>query len=79
MQRIRFVCGARMSGRHIVSAYMTFVAMGDNGKPRPVPQLLPETELERHRYEEAQLRRASRLAHTDALRALRAKAGRIGG
>jgi len=65
--------------RHIVSAYMTFVAMADDGTPRPVPQLLPESDLERHRFEEAQLRRESRLTHADALKALRAKAGRLNG
>lgn len=65
--------------RHIVSAYLTFVAMGDDSKPRAVPTLLPETDLERHRFAEAQLRRESRLAHADALRALRAKAGRLQG
>jgi acyl-CoA hydrolase len=59
--------------RHILSAYLTFVAMSD-GKPRPVPQLLPETPVERQRFEEAGLRRQSRLDHADELKALRAKA-----
>ena len=58
--------------RHICSAYSTFVAMDEQGKPRPVPELLPETDIERLRFEEAGLRRSSRLSHADALRALRA-------
>jgi acyl-CoA hydrolase len=60
--------------RHILSAYLTFVAMQD-GKPRPVPALVPETAIERQRFEEAGLRRQSRLNHADELKALRAKAG----
>ncbi len=59
--------------RHICSAYSTFVAMDEAGKPRVVPELLPETDVERQRFEEAALRRRSRLAHADELRALRAK------
>jgi acyl-CoA hydrolase len=62
--------------RHIVSAYLTFVAMDELGKPKKVPELVPESDAERQRFEEAALRRSSRLAHADELRALRSKAGR---
>ena len=62
--------------RHILSAYMTFVAMDDAGKPLPVPALMPESELERQRFEEAALRRTSRLHHAQKLRALRETSGR---
>ncbi|SFF52974.1 Acyl-CoA hydrolase [Fontimonas thermophila] len=58
--------------RHILSAYLTFVAVDREGKPRPVPPVIPETVEERHRYEEAQLRRELRLRHAEALKALRA-------
>lgn len=61
--------------RHILSAYLTFVQIDENGKPKPVPPLLPETDLERARYDEAGLRRKSRLAHFEELRALRARTG----
>jgi acyl-CoA hydrolase len=61
--------------RHILSAYMTFVAVDPDGKPRPVPPLQPETEIDRFRYEEAQLRRELRLSHAEALKKLRG--GRI--
>jgi len=64
---------ARVGGgdrRHILSAYSTFVAMADD-KPCPVPQVLPETDLEQQRYQEAQLRRELRLQHAKDLQALR--------
>lgn len=57
--------------RHILSAYMTFVALDADGRPRAVPPLQPETELERYRHEEAQLRREMRLAHAEAMSKLR--------
>jgi acyl-CoA hydrolase len=60
--------------RHILSAYLTFVAMDEQGKPRPVPPLLPETPIERQRYDEAALRRQSRLDHAENLKLLRARA-----
>jgi len=47
--------------RHVVSAYLTFVALDENGAPKPVPAVLPETEVERRRYEEAGKRRKARL------------------
>lgn len=48
--------------RHIVSAYFTFVAIDDWGKPTPVPQVKPETRLEKKRFEEAELRRTRRIS-----------------
>ncbi len=47
--------------RHVVSAYLTFVALDDAGKPIAVPAVLPETDAERRRYEQADLRRKARL------------------
>jgi acyl-CoA hydrolase len=35
----------------------TFVALDDNGNPVPVPQLVPETDLEKERYDAALRRR----------------------
>ena len=43
------------------SAYLTFVALGEDGKPTEVPKVLPVTVAEKRRYEAAQLRRKSRL------------------
>lgn len=42
-------------------AYFTFVALDPNGKPRPVPQLIPETQEEKQLYEGALRRRQVRL------------------
>ena len=46
---------------HILSAYFTFVALDDRGKPTPVPKVLPETQDEKRRYEEADHRRSRRI------------------
>lgn len=50
---------------HTASAYMTFVALGSDGKPRVVPQLQLETDTEKRRHKAAQARRAHRLAMRD--------------
>jgi acyl-CoA hydrolase len=42
-------------------AYYTFVALDPNRKPRPVPQLIPETEEEQKLFEGALRRRQLRL------------------
>lgn len=48
--------------RHVVSAYLTFVALDDEGKPTEVPPVLPKTAIERRRFVAADERRAARLA-----------------
>jgi len=70
--RVEAECIGSTDRRHILSAYLTFVAVDAAGTPRKVPALLAETEVERRRYEEAQFRRASRLRHAEELKALRA-------
>lgn len=47
---------------HTNSSYVTFVALDDEGKPRPVPPVIPETDEEKRRWREADARRAQRLA-----------------
>jgi len=47
--------------RHTSSAYLTFVAIDAEGKPIPIRPVIPETEEEKRRYEEAGERRAHRL------------------
>lgn len=47
---------------HTATAYLTFVALGSNGKPAPVPPLILETEADRRRFEAAKTRREHRLA-----------------
>jgi hypothetical protein len=48
--------------RHTSSAYLTFVAIGENGKPVAVAPVIAESEEEKRRYHEAGRRRAQRLA-----------------
>ena len=59
------------SMRHANSAYLVFVALDHEGNPRPVPGLIVETETERRRQREAKLRRETRLAHKEAVKAAR--------
>jgi acyl-CoA hydrolase len=53
--------------RHTSTAYLTMVALDDEGKPVPVPALIAESEDERRRQREAELRRANRLAERDQI------------
>ena len=58
--------GVLLFARHRVSSTVRWlaavmVAVDDNGQPRPVPALLPETDDDRRRYQEAQIRREHRL------------------
>ena len=46
---------------HTASAYLTFVALDDKGRPKEVPGLIPETEAEKRRYQEAMMRKKTRL------------------
>jgi acyl-CoA hydrolase len=55
------------------SAYLVFAAVDADGKPRPVPPVVPETEQDKRRYQEAQIRRTHRLARRRAIKELRAK------
>jgi len=48
--------------RHVVSAYLTFVALDENGAPVAVPAIVPQSETEKRRYEKAGQRRDARLA-----------------
>ncbi|HWQ57206.1 MAG TPA: acyl-CoA thioesterase [Bryobacteraceae bacterium] len=47
---------------HTSSAYLTFVALDEEGNRVPVPPVIPETDEEKRRYEEAGNRRGYRLA-----------------
>ena len=69
--RVEAECIGTTERRHILSAYLTFVAVDAEGKPRAVLPLLPETEIEQQRFEEAQFRRNARLRHAEDIKALR--------
>lgn len=47
---------------HVASAYLVFVAIDDQGRPRRVPDLLCQTPEEERRRREAGIRRSHRLA-----------------
>jgi len=51
--------------RHTSSAYLTFVALDRAGNRVILPPIVPETEDEKRRYEQAAERRAYRLAFKD--------------
>lgn len=46
---------------HTGSAYVTMVALDSNGRPTKMPQIKPETEIEKTRYQDAIKRRQARL------------------
>lgn len=47
--------------KHIFSAYFTFVALDDASRPVKIPPVIPETEDQKRRYADAEIRRAKRL------------------
>lgn len=47
--------------RHTSSAYLTFVALDEQGRRLPIPQAVPESGLEKRRWREAEERRNYRL------------------
>ncbi|MCW2710318.1 MAG: thioesterase superfamily protein [Marmoricola sp.] len=47
---------------HVASAYLVFVAIDADGRPREIPGLLPQDAQEVRRMREAEIRRAHRLA-----------------
>ena len=53
--------------KRVASAYLVFVAVDEHGKPRPVAPVLPETEEDRRRFAEAEIRRSHRLARRQAI------------
>ena len=52
--------------RHTTSCYFAMVALDENGNAITVPQFEPVTELDRKRWDEAEQRRAVRLADRSA-------------
>lgn len=72
-------CGVRVEAEnpitgtrvHAASAYLVYVAIDEEGHPRPVPPLLAESETEQRRQREAKLRRQTRMTHKEAVKAAR--------
>ncbi|HET7425559.1 MAG TPA: hotdog domain-containing protein, partial [Gemmatimonadales bacterium] len=46
--------------RHTNQAHVVFVAIDENGRPKRVPRLVPETDEERKRYARAEAHRLSK-------------------
>jgi acyl-CoA hydrolase len=57
--------------RHTSTAYLTMVAVDEGGSPTPVPPLRVESDAERRRQREAELRRRNRLAEREQILATR--------
>jgi acyl-CoA hydrolase len=53
--------------RHTNSAYLTMVAIGEDGKPSEVPGLITETDEQRSREADAQARRSNRLREREEI------------
>jgi acyl-CoA hydrolase len=53
---------------HTATAYLTFVALDDNGRPTAVPPLHPETPEEKRRCEQAAKRRKARVQLAEELK-----------
>lgn len=60
--------------KHVASAYLVFVAIDEEGRPRQIPPLAPEDDGERRRMREAEIRRAHRLAKKQEIEAGRSGA-----
>ena len=61
--------------RHTNSCYMTYVSLGQDGRPAEVPELVPETPEEKRRCAAAAQRRRRRLEERDAEQKLHSVSG----
>jgi acyl-CoA hydrolase len=70
-------CGVRVTAErfdgsvtepvHVASAYLVFVGIDEDEEPTPVPPLTPESDDDRRRQAEAEIRRDSRLHRRTAI------------
>ncbi len=60
---------------HTSTAYLTMVAIDEDGRPTEIPAIVPETPDEQRRAREAQLRRDNRLAEREQITAERGGRG----
>jgi acyl-CoA hydrolase len=54
--------------KHVASAHLTFVAVDKQGNRLPVPPIIPETDEQKRRYEDAGRRREMRFAEQERRR-----------
>ncbi|MBW8887246.1 MAG: acyl-CoA thioesterase [Fibrobacteres bacterium] len=52
---------------HVCTAYFTFVALDKDGKPKAIAPIIPESEKEKRRYDQALIRRNHRLSLAEQL------------
>lgn len=53
---------------HTGSCYLTYVAIDRHGRPKRIPKLLPQTDVEKRRFKQALARRKLREAEVEAFR-----------
>ncbi len=63
--------------RHVASAYLTYVAVDMSGRKIEVPVVVPETEHQRRRFEDAANRRIMRTDEVARKKELRAVIGHV--
>jgi acyl-CoA hydrolase len=61
--------------RHVSTSYVTYVAVDREGKPVPVPCVVPETEHQKRRFADALRRREGRAEETKRAKEIRASLG----
>jgi acyl-CoA hydrolase len=61
--------------RLVATAYLVFVAVDADGRPRSVPVVEPETAEDRRRFAEAEIRRRHRLARREEIQRSRGAGG----
>ena len=59
--RVEIESTASREREHCASAYLTFVSLGEDGKPMVVPDLIPESDEDRRRQKDGHRRRKLRL------------------
>lgn len=61
--RVEVIAEDPLTGKrtHTNTAYLVYVALDENGRPRPVPRLIAETDSEKRRMREGRERQARRL------------------
>jgi acyl-CoA hydrolase len=55
----------------VATSYLVFVGVDADGRPRAVPPVLPESDEDRRRFAEAEIRRTHRLARREAIQGSR--------
>ena len=59
---------------HAATAYLTFVAIDEDGRPTEVATVIPSNEEEQRRYQDAMVRREARLERRQRLQERRGRA-----